>query len=300
MDDKILQAEQDEIIGYKVYTFLSNKSKGENKETIYKIAQDELKHYNYLKEITKKDLSANSFTLFFYRILAFLFGVTFVIKLFEKREINSADLYSSLKEKYPNLQEVEEDEERHEQELIALIEEERLNYVSSIVLGLNDALVEITGTIAGLTSALQNSKAIGVSALITGVAASLSMAASEYISKKVDVSTERNPLKSSTYTFIAYFVAVLLLVLPFFFISNYYIDLVLSIVIGFVIILVFSFYISIVQDRSFNSIFLQMFLIVIGVVAVTFLLGYISRKLFNINVWGGKKCLKKFQDFLFQ
>lgn len=284
MDDKILRAEKDEIVGYEVYTFLSNKSKGENKETIYKIAQDELKHYNYLKDITKKDASANSFTLFFYRILAFLFGVTFVIKLFEKREVSSADLYSSLKDKYPNLQEVEEDEERHEQELIALIEEERLNYVSSIVLGLNDALVEITGTIAGLTSALQNSKAIGVSALITGVAASLSMAASEYISKKVDVSSERNPLKSSIYTFVAYFVAVLLLVLPFFFVSNYYIDLALSIVIGFVIILVFSFYVSIVQDRSFSSIFLQMFLIVIGVVAVTFLLGYISRKLFNISV----------------
>lgn len=284
MEDKIFQAEKDEITGYEVYTFLSNKSKGNNKETISKIAQDELKHYNYLKEITKKDASANSFMLFIYRILSFLFGVTFVIKLFEKREINSADLYESFLGQYPNFKEIQEDEERHEQELIALIEEERLNYVSSIVLGLNDALVEITGTIAGLTSALQNSKAIGVSALITGVAASLSMAASEYISKKVDVSTERNPLKSSIYTFFAYFVAVLLLVFPFFFISNYYVDLSLSIVVGFVIILVFSFYVSIVQDRTFSSIFLQMFLIVIGVVAVTFLLGYISRKLFNISV----------------
>lgn len=284
MEDKIFQAEKDEITGYEVYTFLSNKSKGNNKETISKIAQDELKHYNYLKEITKKNASANSFMLFIYRILSFLFGVTFVIKLFEKREINSADLYESFLGQYPNFKEIQEDEERHEQELIALIEEERLNYVSSIVLGLNDALVEITGTIAGLTSALQNSKAIGVSALITGVAASLSMAASEYISKKVDVSTERNPLKSSIYTFFAYFVAVLLLVLPFFFISNYYVDLSLSIVVGFVIILVFSFYVSIVQDRTFSSIFLQMFLIVIGVVAVTFLLGYISRKLFNISV----------------
>lgn len=284
MDDKIFQAEQGELTDYKVYLFLSEKSKGKNKETISKIAQEELKHYNYLKEITKKDASTNSLVLFFYRILSSLFGVTFMIKLFERKEVNSADFYESLAEQYPNFKEIEEDEERHEKELIDLIEEERLNYVSSIVLGLNDALVEITGTIAGLTSALQNSTAIGVSALITGVAASLSMAASEYISKKVDVSTERSPLKSSVYTFISYFIAVLLLVIPFFFISNYYVGLVLSIVIGFVIILLFSYYVSIVQDRTFRSIFLQMFLIVIGVVAVTFLLGYISRKLFNISV----------------
>lgn len=284
MDDKIFQAEQGELTDYKVYLFLSEKSKGKNKETISKIAQEELKHYNYLKEITKKDASTNSLVLLFYRILSSLFGVTFMIKLFERKEVNSADFYESLAEQYPNFKEIEEDEERHEKELIDLIEEERLNYVSSIVLGLNDALVEITGTIAGLTSALQNSTAIGVSALITGVAASLSMAASEYISKKVDVSTERSPLKSSVYTFISYFIAVLLLVIPFFFISNYYVGLVLSIVIGFVIILLFSYYVSIVQDRTFRSIFLQMFLIVIGVVAVTFLLGYISRKIFNISV----------------
>ena len=71
-------------------------------------------------------------------------------------------------------------EANHERELIAMIDEERLKYVGSVVLGLNDALVEFTGTLAGLTFAIQNSQIIAVAGLITGVAASLSMAASEY------------------------------------------------------------------------------------------------------------------------
>jgi len=53
-------------------------------------------------------------------------------------------------------------------------------------LGLNDALVEITGTLAGLSFALRVSQTVGIAGLITGVAASLSMAASEYLSQVAD------------------------------------------------------------------------------------------------------------------
>ena len=64
-------------------------------------------------------------------------------------------------------------EEKHELELIALIDEERLEYIGSVVLGLNDALIEFTGTLAGLTFALRNTQIIAVAGLIMGIAASL-------------------------------------------------------------------------------------------------------------------------------
>jgi len=64
-------------------------------------------------------------------------------------------------------------EEKHELELIALIDEERLKYIGSVVLGLNDALIEFTGTLAGLTFALRNTQIIAVAGLIMGIAASL-------------------------------------------------------------------------------------------------------------------------------
>jgi len=44
---------------------------------------------------------------------------------------------------------IREEENAHEQQLISMIYEERLQFAGSIVLGLNDALVELTGALAG-------------------------------------------------------------------------------------------------------------------------------------------------------
>jgi VIT1/CCC1 family predicted Fe2+/Mn2+ transporter len=57
-----------------------------------------------------------------------------------------------------------------------MIEEERLEYVGAMILGLNDALVELSGSLAGFTLALQDSKLVAMVGMITGIAAALSMA----------------------------------------------------------------------------------------------------------------------------
>ncbi len=90
------------------------------------------------------------------------------------------------------------DEERHENELIDMIDEERLNYMGSVVLGLNDALVELTGALAGFTFAFQDTRIIALTGLITGISASFSMAASEYLSTRHEGG--ENALKSSIYS----------------------------------------------------------------------------------------------------
>ncbi|MFU2157577.1 MULTISPECIES: VIT1/CCC1 transporter family protein [Caldisericum] len=284
MNKKLVEAQVSEITGAKIYNFLSEKLKGKNKEILKEISKDEFKHYLLLKKINHIDVKENLLQFIFYKILYYIFGVIFVIKLMERSEDDAVEIYREISKDDEEFLSVLEDEERHEDELIKLIEEERVHYVSSIVLGLNDALVEITGTISGLSSALQNSRTIGVAALITGVAASLSMAASEYISKKTDVLSNRNPLKAAVYTFIAYFLVVLGLVLPFFFVNNFIIGFIFSIVFGFLIVVVFSFYVSVIQDTSFKRTFSEMFLVIIGVIIITFLLGYIARKLFNVSI----------------
>ena len=53
------------------------------------------------------------------------------------------------------------------------MDEER-DYSSSVVLGISDALIELTGILAGLTFALQDMELIALSGLVTGVAASVS------------------------------------------------------------------------------------------------------------------------------
>jgi VIT1/CCC1 family predicted Fe2+/Mn2+ transporter len=95
-----------------------------------------------------------------------------------------------------------------------LLDEELLRYAGSIVLGLNDALVELTGALAGFTLALQNTRLIALTGLITGVAAALSMAASEYLSTRSE-GGGRSPLRASLYTGTAYIITVFLLILPY-------------------------------------------------------------------------------------
>lgn len=284
MNQKLIKAQISEITGAKIYSFLSNTLKGKNGKVLENIAKDEIRHYIILKNINNTDVKENRMQLFLYKLMYYIFGVLFVVKLMERSEESAVSLYEELSKVNEQFKDIAEDEEKHEEELIKLIEDERVYYVSSIVLGLNDALVEITGTISGLSSALQNAKTIGVAALITGIAASLSMAASEYISKKTDVLSKRNPTKAAVYTFIAYFFVVLMLVLPFFFVTNFIVGFILSIAFGFLIIVIFSFYVSIVQDSNFRRNFSEMFIVVISVVLITFVIGYIARKLFNVNI----------------
>ena len=129
-----------------------------------------------------------------------------------------------------------------------MLDEEMLQYTGSIVLGLNDALVELTGALAGLTLTLQRTKLITVTAFITGIAASMSMAASEYLSTKAESTTDsgsslKNPLKAAIYTGFTYVITILLLILPYLLFNNYFVCLAISFVIAIFIIFSFNYYI---------------------------------------------------------
>jgi VIT1/CCC1 family predicted Fe2+/Mn2+ transporter len=81
-------------------------------------------------------------------------------------------------------------------------------------LGLNDALVELTGALAGLPLAFGDVKIIALSGLITGIAASLSITASEFIFTSAE-DTEKKLGRAALYTGIAYVLTVTLLILPY-------------------------------------------------------------------------------------
>jgi len=151
-----------------------------------------------------------------------------------------------------------------------------------MVLGLNDALVELTGALAGLTFTLQNSRLIGAAGLITGIAASLSMSASEYLSQKSEKGS-KNPIKAMFYTGIAYVLTVLLLVIPYFVFANYYIALGVTLLNGILVILVFTFFISVVKELSFREMFLEILFISLGVAAVSFMIGWIANGVLNLR-----------------
>ena len=284
---KVLNFQKDEITGYYLYLRLAEMIKDvHNAQVVRDMAATEMQHYQFWKSISQVDMRPNQVKIFIYLLMVRLLGLTFSIKLIEKGETAGAKEYEEFDSVVPGAAQMGKDEEEHESALAAMIEEEFLSYVGSIVLGLNDALVELTGTLAGLTLALQSGKLVVVSGLITGIAAALSMAASEFLSSRADNNPKAG--RSALYTGTAYLVTVILLISPYLLIpqtdSGIYISLAITLLIAIAIIFGFNFYISVAKDLPFKQRFFEMLGISMGVAAFSFVVGLIVRSVFGINL----------------
>jgi len=278
------KAQKNEITEYRIYSKLSSFIKNEHNSNILRqIAEDELRHHNQLKKYTGTDMKPNVLKVYFYTFISLIFGITFGIKLMEKGEDAAEKVYAELGKNIEEFKSISKEENKHEKELIEIIEEEKLQFVGSMVLGLNDALVELTGTLAGLTFALKNTRLIALSGLITGIAATLSMAASEYLSTRTEQESS-HALKSSLYTGGAYVITVACLVLPYLLLSNYVLSLVITIIAAILIILVFNFYISVAKDLPFKQRFFEMSAISLGVAVISFIIGYLVRLFLGVDI----------------
>lgn len=280
----IKQFQKNEITEYYIYSRLSRSIKSKkNAKILQDIGDDEMRHYLFWKKFSNADVRPNKLKIFKFYWIAKIFGITFGIKLMEKGEEGAKEAYIKACEFIPEAQQIVDDEDAHEKELIGMLEEKKLEYVGSIVLGLNDALVELTGTLAGLTFALQNTKLIAVAGLITGIAASFSMAASEYLSTKTE-GNGNNALASSFYTGLAYIFTVFILILPYFLFTNYFVCLGMTMTFAVLVILFFNYYISVAKDLDFKKRFWEMFIISMGVAAFTFGIGYLVRIFIGVDI----------------
>jgi VIT1/CCC1 family predicted Fe2+/Mn2+ transporter len=281
---KLLSAQKSEITEHIIYRKLAEAIKDEqNRNVLEMISNDELIHHDFWKRHTAEEVSPSRFRIGTYYLIARLLGITFGLKLMERGEGGAQNFYREIAEKVPGAKEVIQDEVRHEKELLNLIDEERLKYAGSMVLGLNDALVELTGALAGFTLALRNTPLIAMTGLITGIAAALSMAASEYLSTKAE-ETSKSAGKAALYTGGMYLAAVIVLVLPFIVLRNALLSLGISIAFALVMILMFTFYISVAKELPFRRRFLEMALISLGVAAFSFGVGMVLRLFFTVEI----------------
>lgn len=272
-----LKFQVNEITEHHIYKQLATLQKKENnRQLLTELSREELSHYQMLKKYTGDLPSPRMGKVHLYIWIARLFGLTFSIKLMERGEVLAQVAYRSHTE-LEELQHIANEEEAHETKLIALIDEEGLNYMGSVVLGLNDALVEFTGALAGYTFALQQSKLVALTGAITGIAAALSMAASEYLSTRAESNPTKNAIKASVYTGIAYIITVAVLILPFALLANVYWALGICLFGALVIIAIFNYYYSVVKSESFKRRFVEMTVISLGIAAISFLIGYALR-----------------------
>jgi vacuolar iron transporter family protein len=281
---RVILFQQTEITEYHIYRRLANRIKSvENARVLDQIAEDELRHYNGWKQYSMEEVQPRWFFVWFYYTVSIVFGFTFGVKLMEMGEEIAQGNYESVATIIPEAAKYQREENTHEKQLINMLDEERLQYAGSVVLGLNDALVELTGALAGLTLALQNVKLIALSGLITGIAASLSMAASEYLSTRSE-NTSKHPVRAAVYTGFAYIVTVTLLILPYLLFENYYIDLAIALTTAVIIIAVFNYYISVAKGESFRERFLEMAGLSLSVAAFSFVIGYFIRIWLGIEI----------------
>jgi len=280
----ILIAQRNEITEHFIYGKLSRSTKDpRNRNILEHISSDELKHYNFWKKYTDENVKPDRLGVWKYFLISRIFGITFGIKLMERGEEQAQRTYEKISKFVTDAKSVVKEEDEHEKQLIDLIDEERLRYVGSMVLGLNDALVELTGALAGLTLVLQNTHIIAMTGLITGIAASLSMAASEYLSTKSE-GDAKNPFKASVYTGSVYVITVLFLIFPYLLLTNFYFCLGLTILNAIIVIFIFTFYISVAKDISFKNRFFEMALISLGIAALTFGIGSLIRMFLNVEI----------------
>ena len=281
----IKKMQQNEITEAYVYRAIAKRCKDkENRRVLEELANEEEAHYHIWRSYSGMDMQPEMAKVRRRSTTAALFGFTFVIKLMEKGEVGAQDVYEKLSSEVPEAEQIQQQEEAHENRLIGMLDEERLQYVGSMVLGLNDALVELTGTLAGLTLAMANTRLIALSGLITGISATLSMASSEFLSAKSEGRSDA--LKSCGYTGVAYLVTVALLILPYLLFDSQHYLYALFTMLGIVlfIIVVFNYYISVAKDLSFKKRFGEMAGISLGVAALSFVVGLLVKGVLGVDI----------------
>ncbi|MBS3114428.1 VIT1/CCC1 transporter family protein [Candidatus Woesearchaeota archaeon] len=283
LKNRILRAQKNELTEHIIYKKLSEIARNAKiKRILEKISAQELSHYNFWKNYSHQVIAPNYFKAHFYCLISKFLGLNFGLRLMERGEKAAQTAYEELKKIHPKIKNILKDEQNHEDKLLDLLGKQELTYTGSIILGLNDALVELTGALAGFTLAFTETRIIAIAGLISGIAASLSMAGSEYLSTKEEGT--REPIKASLYTGVAYILAVFLLILPYFIFKSSLLSLATTLIIALLIILIFNFYISVAKNIPFKKRFLEMALISLGVMIISFFIGLLARKFLNIEI----------------
>ncbi|MBA7673634.1 hypothetical protein ES703_81837 [subsurface metagenome] len=273
-----------EITEHFIYEKLAKSVKDpHNQSVLQRIAKDELGHHDLWQQYTGEKAHPSRFKIWLYYLVSRVFGLTFGIKLMEEGEEKAQVAYAEIANFVPAASDIARDEHRHERQLIRLIDEERLRYTADMVRGLNVALVELTGTLAGLTLALPDSELIVLVGLITGTVMVLSVASTEYLATKSGEGG-RSPLKAVLYGGLTNIVTFLFLLFPYLIFDNVYLSLGVMIFNAIVVVFLFSFYISVAREISFRKRFSEMVLLSLGVAALAFVIGYLARMFLHLNI----------------
>ncbi len=287
-----MKAEQymlDEYSDYLLYNALAMQEKDPNNKTaLEKLSQHEHGHYLYWKKFAPSyEPVVSPFFLLRFRWMRRLFGLTFTVKFLERHEHVVIEEYKKIAETMApdervKLEKIIQDEKEHEIFFVSQIKETVIKYIGFIALGLADAIVEITGVHAGFLGVTSSTLFAGISGLIVGFSAAISMGSAAYLQAKQDPS--RSAWASAVTTGISYILSVILLAIPYFLTQNMSLAFVFSILVGMSLIALLTFYSAVVFDRRFLREFLETVGLMLFTAGASYLLGLFIGKAFGIHL----------------
>ena len=293
---QIAQLTRKEMIGYceseykdhLVYLKLSaRETDSGRKKILEQLSQQEEKHFLFWKEILDGyNPKPHRFLQIFILILRYVFGITFTVKYMERHEKRMIAIYRSIRPQFDGeagtqLEEMIADEEKHEDYFIGQIDEGVVKYLGFIVLGLADAIIEITGVHAGFLGVTGSTTMAGVAGLIVGFAAAISMATAAYLQAKQD--TERNSFTSAMITGFSYILAVVSLAFPYFLFDSMLVAFIASLIMAMLLTAYFTFFTAVIFERNFGKEFLESTLLTLGTALATYLFGNFLARIFDIQ-----------------
>lgn len=254
-----LKAQRAEITEFHVYRRLSRATrKPENQAILKQISDDELKHYAFWRRITHRSVTPNRFKMWFHYVIARVFGLTFAMKLMEEGEGQAQIAYGELVGEIPGLAEVINDEDHHEAMLVELVDEDHFNYVGSIMKGLNAAVVELVGALAGLTLVFHDNHLIALAGMVVGIAMTMSLVGTDFLGSRADrlfkekkEDSFRKFLTGPAYSGSTSLAVAFILTVPFLTFANKYVSLGVTVGLAVMAIFTFNFYVSVTRNVSF-------------------------------------------------
>ncbi len=291
MQETFIFNASNELTEHIVYHTLATMEKNpENRAALERLSTQELTHYEFWKSLLPPAeagaIRARWYTVWGVPFLRIVFGVTFITKFLETHENDAVQKYQNILPSIPashheRFMQIIEDEKSHEKALIGQLKEKRVAYMGFIVLGLADAIVEITGVHAGFLGVTGSTLIAGVAGIIVGFSAAISMGSASYLQAKQD--TEKSAILSGFLTWASYFCSVILLALPYFLIRVMVPAFITSTTVGILLVAGFTFYGAVVFDRTFWREFAETVGLMLGTALATFILGLIVGTLFHIN-----------------
>jgi VIT1/CCC1 family predicted Fe2+/Mn2+ transporter len=279
----------DEYTDSQIYERLSRRTKNASfAEGLRELAAAENRHYEFWhKYAPESKPEVSKLKIYWILFLKTIFGVTFTVRYLERHEGDVINAYKSVRHMIPEgdmkaFDEMLADEEGHESTLSKRIEGSTIRYISFIVLGLADALVEVTGIHAGSLGIYNKTELAGLAGIIAGAAASLAMASAAYAQAKQGF--QGSAKASAVYTGISYFVTAVILATPYFLTGNMVNALASSLTLAVVIITFTTYYSSVISNKPFMRDFLEILGIMFGVTAALYVFGFIIRLTTGIGV----------------